>query len=72
MEGWTKIKPGAAYAGMKERAFRDWLKNGLQHVRLPSGTILIKYRWIDNYLEKFVANENQVDDIVSECLKQIK
>lgn len=66
MEGWTKIKSGARYAGMSERTFRSWLKSGLRHVRLPSGTILIKYLWIDKYLMGFEADqENEVDWIVN-------
>ncbi len=32
--GWTKIKTGAEYAGVSERTFRDWLKQGLKHIRL--------------------------------------
>ena len=70
MDGWAKIKPAAQYSGIGERTFRgDWLKNGLKHVRLPSGTILIKYEWIDSYLESFSAKEDQVDKIVNETLR---
>jgi len=72
MPGWTKIKPGAEYAGIKERTMRDWLKEGLKHSRLPSGTILIKYAWIDEYLESFAGKDNQVDVIVSETLSELR
>jgi hypothetical protein len=69
MSGWAKIKAAAAYAGIKERTMRDWLKEGLRHSRLPSGTVLIKYEWIDDYLESFTAKENQVDKIVNETMR---
>jgi hypothetical protein len=72
MDGWARIKDGAKYAGVKERTFRDWLKDGLKHSRLPSGTILIKYEWLDAYLEAFAAKENQVDKIVDKTVKELE
>jgi excisionase family DNA binding protein len=64
VEGWAKVKKAAEYAGVSERTFRDWLKNGLKHIRLSSGAVLIKYDSIDDYLERFEVNENLVDKIV--------
>jgi predicted site-specific integrase-resolvase len=72
MSGWAKIKAAATYAGIKERTMRDWLKEGLKHSRLPSGTILIKYAWIDEYLESFTAKNSQVDNIVNETIKELQ
>lgn len=69
MTGWAKIKKAAEYSGISERTMRDWLKDGLKHSRLPSGTILIKYEWLDAYLEAFAAKEDQVDMIVKETLR---
>ena len=70
--GWAKRKAGAKYAGIGERTFQDWLKAGLRYVRLPTGTILTKYRWIDEYLEGFEvetgAVKNQIDNIVDGVL----
>lgn len=71
MNGWVKIKPAAEYAGIKERTMRGWLKDGLKHSCLPSGTILIKYECIDAYLEAFAVKEDQVDAIVNETLKDL-
>jgi predicted site-specific integrase-resolvase len=65
VEGWGKIKQGACYAGVSERTFRDWLKDGLVHSRLPSGTILIRYSAVDKFLERFTVDENEVDNIVA-------
>lgn len=72
MTGWAKIKKAAEYTGISERTMRDWLKDGLKHSRLPSGTVLIKYEWIDAYLEAFAAKEDQVDKIVNETLRNFR
>jgi hypothetical protein len=72
VEGWGKIPESARYAGMKPRAFREWLKGGLKHTRMPSGTVLVKFSDIDSFLEKYQVNENRVDKIVDETLKKFK
>lgn len=72
MEGFCKIPGAADYCGLKPRAFRKHLKNGLRHVRLPSGTILVKYEWIDAYLAQFEEKENEVEEIVSEVIGGMK
>lgn len=73
MQGFCKIKKAAEYSGISERTMRDWLKDGLKHSRLqPSVTILIKYEWIDEYLERFAAKEDQVDKIVSDTLRGMR
>lgn len=72
MSGWGKIKAAAKYAGISERTMRDWLKDGLQHSRLPSGTVLIKYEWLDAYLGSFAAKEDQVDKIVNQTMRDFK
>ena len=66
MKNWGKIKAAAHYAGVGERTFRSWLKEGLRHVRLPSGTILIKASWIDEFLKQFESDaEKEIDRIVN-------
>ena len=72
MQGWVKIKKAAEYSGISERTMRDWLKDGLKHSRLPSGTVLIKIAWLDDYLESFAGKNNQVDKIVIETLRGIR
>ena len=51
---------------------RDWLKDGLKHSRLPTGTVLIKIAWLDDYLESFAGKEDQVDKIVNETLRDFR
>jgi hypothetical protein len=60
--GWAKAKVAARYAGVSERTFRQWLKDGLKHSRLRSGTILVKYEWIDEYLENCAVTDT-LDEI---------
>jgi len=72
MDGWAKIKKAAEYSGISERTMRDWLKAGLQCSRLPSGTVLIRYKSIDEYLEGFAAKEDQVDKIVKETMRDLR
>ena len=69
--GWAKIKPAAKYAGIGERTLRNWLLQGLKHSQLPTGTILIRYNDIDNFLERFAIDGSQTDKIVSEVMKGI-
>ena len=71
MDGWGKVKAGAKHAGVSERTFRPWLKKGLKHSRLPSGTILIRFTDLDAYLESFAVNDHQVDQIVNEIMEDI-
>ncbi len=59
MRGWGKIKPGAKYAGVSVRTFRGWLKGGLRQLRLKTGTILIRYSWVNDFLLRYEADEDQ-------------
>jgi predicted site-specific integrase-resolvase len=69
--GWTKIKFASEYAGVSPRTLRTWLKRGLKHSRLPSGTILIKYESIDEFLAAFEACDNEIERIVDEIEREI-
>jgi hypothetical protein len=69
MDGWLKPKKAAAYAGVSERSFRDWLHNGLEHSRLPSGHILIRVASIDKYLGQFSVSDSKVDKIVKDIMR---
>jgi excisionase family DNA binding protein len=69
--GWAKVKEAAKYAGVSVRTLRDWLKDGLRHSRLNTGTILVAYAAIDDYLARFEVNRNQVDNIVDEVMQEL-
>ena len=71
-QGWAKVKQGARYAGVSERTLRDWLKNGLKHSQLPTGSILIRYADIDVHLEKFAVTGKEVDSVVYEVFLTVE
>ena len=68
--GWMKIKSAAAYADVSSRTMRRLLKQGLRYSRLPSGTVLIKQSWIDEYLTQFESSEDEVRQVVDEVVKK--
>jgi hypothetical protein len=72
MQGWAKIKRAAKFADIGERTMREWLKQGLKHSRLSTGTILIRYSDIDDWLESFAVDIDQVDQIVDEVCRGIE
>ena len=72
MTEWLKIKSAALHADSCERTTREWLKKGLRHVRLPSGSIRIKKAWLDEFLMQFENTENQVGDLVDEVFEGLK
>jgi hypothetical protein len=72
MQGWANVKQASEYAGICDSTLRKWLKQGLQYSQLATGTILIKYDYIDEYLEQFCSNNNQVDNLVNEITKGLK
>jgi len=66
---WLKIKSAAKRQDLSERTIRELLKKGLRHSRLPSGTILIKDAWLDEYFGFFEVKKNQVDEIVDDIIR---
>ena len=71
MEGWAKVKAAAAYACVSPRTIRRWLKQDLRHARLPSGTILISYDAVDEFISKYEEQQNAADLIVAELEKEL-
>ena len=72
MTGWTKVKGAARYAGISERSFRNWLEQGLRHIRTNTGAILVKYSWIDDFLESFEIQEDEVQRVVNEIERELQ
>jgi excisionase family DNA binding protein len=70
--GYAKVKQAAPYAGVSERTFRDWLKEGLPHFRLSTGTILIAYKDIDAWMQNFRVDESKADAIVDELMRGLE
>lgn len=70
--GWAKIRKAAQFADVSPRTLRDWLKEGLTYSQMPTGTILIRYSAIDEFISRYEVRKNQIDEIVSEVCKDLK
>jgi len=71
--GWLKVKLAAEYAGVSERTFRaQFLRRGLKHSRLPSGTVLIKTGDIDKFLDSHSVSDDAVRRIVEETYAELR
>ena len=68
--GWAKVKDAAEYAGLGERTFRGLLKKGMRHSRLPSGTILVRFDAIDEFISQY-ERSNESDEFVEKVLGEI-
>jgi excisionase family DNA binding protein len=71
LDGYGKVSAAAKYAGVSVRTFREWLKDHrLRRVVMPTGTVLIRFSWVDDYLGLFESKpDNVVDKIVGEVMK---
>lgn len=70
---WGKVPTVARYADLSPRTIRSLLKSGeIRYTRLPSGTILIKLAWIDEYLESKATMDNQLDIITKDILSDFR
>jgi hypothetical protein len=69
--GWAKVQSAASYADVSPRTLRKWFESGLRYVKAPSGALLIKLEWLDEFLEKFEVERttNKIDQIVNEALE---
>jgi predicted site-specific integrase-resolvase len=68
MEGWANTKN----AEVSQRTLRTWLKEGLRHAKLPTGTIRIRYDAVDAFLEQFADSQHQVDAVVDQLFSELK
>lgn len=66
---WLKLGSVAEYVDASPRTVRKWLKRGLKHSRLQSGTVLVKKEWIDGFLEQFSITNDEADQIVKEMME---
>lgn len=70
---WGKVPTIAHYADLSPRTIRNLIKAGeIRYTKLPTGTILIKLAWIDEYLESKAITDNQLDLITKDILSDFK
>ena len=50
---WLCRRDAAAYGGVGLRTLDSWIRDGLVHAKLPTGTIRIHPDAVDAYLQRF-------------------
>ena len=53
------------------RTVNTWMKQGLEYIRLPSGTVLIHEGAIDKFLTRYSVSENHVDRVADEVMREM-
>ena len=66
-----KVKAASKHAGVSPQTFRPWLKDGLVHSVLPSGTILVHRDAIDEYIKRYTVDGNEIDRITAEVMRDL-
>jgi hypothetical protein len=69
--GWLKVPDAAVYYGVSKRTFRELLKQGFPHSRLPSGTILVELQAGNEWLRdrgSSITNEIIVNELARALL----
>ena len=56
------------YTGASARTINYWMKAGLPHFRIGPKMLRFKRGDLDRWLERFRAEENEVDRVVGEVL----
>jgi hypothetical protein len=57
--------------GISSRTLRSWLKEGLCYTKLPSGMVLVKTDWVDEFLERFKTSDDKLTRIAQSILKDL-
>lgn len=72
-KGWRKVPNAADYVDLSSRIMRDLIKKGeIRYAKLPSGTILIKMEWLDQYLESREVRQSAMDHIIEDVMKHFE
>ena len=69
--GYGNVKAAAKYCGVSVRTLRTWIKEGVPHFRLKTGTILLRYSDLDSWLSQFAIHGNEVDAILDDVLSDL-
>lgn len=70
--GWFRPREAAIYSSVSERTVRKWCGRGLRFSKTPTGAILIRREWMDEFLEGFEFCPGEtVDGIVDSVMKEI-
>ena len=70
-QGWEKIVTIAKYVDKKPRTISGWLKMGLPYSKVPGGSVLIKFSDVDEFLNKYKHNTNEIEAMVKDLMQGI-
>ena len=71
MPAFLKVKGYAEHIDNSERTTRKLLTDGMPHVRLPSGRILIPVERADKWLDQFLVEGNEDQRIIDGLLENL-
>jgi len=57
--------------GICRRTIRDWIKRGLTCYRPSRRLVLIKRTDLDEFLSKYKDDQNQIDELVDQIVKDV-
>jgi predicted site-specific integrase-resolvase len=69
MGRWLKIKTICERSDTSPRTVRKWIRAGLRHSRI-NGTVYVKEDWLDEFMEAHAVDNQQVDQIVQDVVKE--
>ncbi len=69
---WLWQAEAMRYAGVDKRAWNNWVADGLQRVRLPSGRVKVHSKEVDRYVLQYEEQPSiDVDQVVDELVQDI-
>ncbi len=68
--GYLTVEAAAEYASVSVRTFRNWIKDGLKHVRVSRKMIRTKPDWIEEYLDQFQEEHHEIEDVINEVMAE--
>lgn len=67
-----KVRDAAIYCSVSERTIRDWLKEGLLHIRVRGGNILIKFSDLDAWMSRWCTCADKACAIVDGLIRELR
>ena len=71
MSALLKVKGYAEHIDYSPRTVRKFLADGMPHLRLPSGRILIPVERADKWLDQFLVDGSEDQKIIDELLENL-
>lgn len=66
-----RVRDASIYSGAGERTVRDWLADGLPHIRVRGGNILIKFDELDAWLSQWRTSGDRTCAIIDSLFEEV-